>query len=207
MPTATREITVQAPAVTAYQMWRNLEGLPDFMEGLIEVRELSDTRSHWRARGPLGVPVEWDADLVLDEPGRRLAWTSVPESEVRTEGSVEFVPAGGATIVHVDLRYEPPAGAAGEAVATVFANPATQLQDDLRRFKLIMESGREFAGLETRQQGLRQGKRDQVVSIEHGTPGGTLGAPTPHELGSDQSMHAEKGEASSLGEVLGKDAL
>ena len=40
--------------------------------------------------------LEWDVELIADEPGRRIAWCSLPGSEVFHCGSVRFEPARGA---------------------------------------------------------------------------------------------------------------
>jgi uncharacterized membrane protein len=58
-------------------------------------------------------------------------------------GSVHFEPeAGDVTLVRVILRYDPPAGKVGAAVARLFGEDAdTQVADDLRRFKQVMEAG------------------------------------------------------------------
>jgi uncharacterized membrane protein len=56
---------------------------------------------------------------------------------------VHFEPdAGDFTLVRVILRYEPRAGKVGAVVARLFGEDAdTQVADDLRRFKQVMESG------------------------------------------------------------------
>ena len=42
----------------------------------------------------------------------------------------------------VNLEYAPPAGKAGMLVAKLFGEePTQQVQDDLRRFKQVMEAG------------------------------------------------------------------
>jgi uncharacterized membrane protein len=59
-------------------------------------------------------------------------------------GSVRFerAAAGRGTVVRVDMRYTPPAGRVGATVAKLFGEePEQQLQDDLRRFKQVMEVG------------------------------------------------------------------
>jgi hypothetical protein len=57
---------------------------------------------------------------------------------------VRFEPASGGrgTFVRVVFDYQPPAGALGAAVATLFGEaPHQQAEGDLRRFKNIMEAG------------------------------------------------------------------
>jgi uncharacterized membrane protein len=54
------------------------------------------------------------------------------------------VPAPGdrGTEIHVELSYDPPAGAAGALVAKLFGEePGQQVRDDLRRFKQVVETG------------------------------------------------------------------
>lgn len=126
-----------------YRFWRNLENLPRFMDHLESVRVLDEQRSHWVARGPAGSRVEWDAEIHNDIPGQLLAWRSLPGAEVGHAGSVHFEPdVGDFTLVRVILRYDPPGGRLGAGVARLFGeDPDTQVADDLRRFKQVMEAG------------------------------------------------------------------
>src|SRR5439155_21485866 len=102
-------ITVNKPAPEVYRFWRDLENLPRFMTHLVDVDTTTDGRSHWVARGPLGLKVEWDAEIVADIPGEAIGWKSLPGSDVDTAGSVHFkeLPAGRGTEVRVSLKYDP----------------------------------------------------------------------------------------------------
>jgi uncharacterized membrane protein len=135
-------VTINKPAAELYRFWRNLSQLPQFMDHLKEVRE-NGNRSHWAARGPLGVSVEWDAELITDTPNETISWRSLPGSDVDTAGSVHFRPAaGGGTEVRVSLKYDPPAGKVGAAVARLLGeSPEHQVRADLERFKTLMEGG------------------------------------------------------------------
>jgi uncharacterized membrane protein len=140
----TSSVTVNRPIEEVYRFWRNLTNLPGFMAHLEEVRVIDDRRSHWRAKAPAGLSVEWDAELVVDREQERLSWQSLPGSTIQNSGSVMFSRAPGArgTEVRVQLRYSPPAGRAGAAIARLFGEePAQQVRDDLRRFKQRMETG------------------------------------------------------------------
>jgi uncharacterized membrane protein len=112
------------------------------MDNIEEVNPYGDGRSHWRARGPLGLPAEWDAEITRDLPGRQIAWQSIESSDgnVKTEGCVDFDGQGGSTRVHVTLGYEAPGGLVGDLAATIFANPERQLEEDLLRFRDGIES-------------------------------------------------------------------
>src|SRR5882672_197211 len=127
-----------------FQFWRNFENLPKFMNHLKAVICKGPNRSHWVARGPAGIDVEWDAEIINEEPNRLISWRTVGEADVDSAGTVMFVPAadGNGTRVHVNLDYIPPAGRVGQAIAKIFGDdPAQLIRDDLRRFKQIMETG------------------------------------------------------------------
>lgn len=137
-------IVVARPARALYDFWRNFENLPRFMDHLYAVTRVDETRSRWVAEGPAGQRVEWEAEIIHDDPGARIGWRSLPGSEVTHAGSVQFLPApdGNGTEVRVHLRYEPPLGLAGKLIAKVFRKePETQIAKDLERFKELMEVG------------------------------------------------------------------
>jgi uncharacterized membrane protein len=136
-------VTIQKPAAELYRFWRDLSHLGQFMEHLESVH-VEGSRSHWVACGPLGYRVEWDAEIITDSANAVIGWRSLPGSEVDTAGSVHFreLPDGRGTEVRVSLKYDPPAGTIGAAVARLFgASPQAQVREDLRRFKQFMETG------------------------------------------------------------------
>jgi uncharacterized membrane protein len=138
-----KTITVRKPAQVVYSFWRDFENFPRFMAHLESVT-VTDDRSHWVAKGPGGTTVEWDAQIVHEQPGASISWRSLPEADVANWGTVRFVPAPGdrGTEVRVALGYRPPAGKLGATIAKLFGEePATQLADDLRRFKQVLETG------------------------------------------------------------------
>ncbi len=137
-------ITINHSPEEVYQFWRNFTNLPRFMAHLESVQVLDDRRSRWKASAPAGSSVEWDAEITADEPNRRIAWHSLQNADVANRGEVRFLPAPGGqgTEVHVELRYEPPGGAFGAAVAKLFGEePGQQVRGDLRRLKQVLETG------------------------------------------------------------------
>lgn len=141
----TRTITVMRPAKELYHFWRDFENLPRIMRHLQSVQVLTPTRSHWVAEGPLGMRFEWDAEIISEKENTLIGWRSLPGSAVDTAGSVHFTPqAGGAgTEVKVVLKYNPPAGKVGAAIAGLMGqSPDRQIEEDLRTFKWVMEFGR-----------------------------------------------------------------
>jgi uncharacterized membrane protein len=126
-----------------YNFWRNFENLPRFMDHLESVKCITDTHSHWVAKAPAGMKVEWGAEIINDIPGEKIAWQSLPDADVRNAGTVIFEDAGeGRTHVRVRIQYLPVAGLLGDAIAKLLGeNPAQQVEEDLNRFKELVESG------------------------------------------------------------------
>jgi uncharacterized membrane protein len=127
-----------------YRIWRNFDNLPRFMDHVKSVTVQDERRSHWVARGPVGMDVEWDAEITRDEPNSLLSWRSVEGSDVRNSGAVRFMPApaGRGAIISVTMQYDPPGGALGKAVATLFGeDPDMTVREDMRRFKALLEAG------------------------------------------------------------------
>jgi len=148
MQRAEKSIRVNAPAEKVYQYWRNFENFPRFMDHVEEVRVVgsNDRMSHWKLKGPLGKSVEFDAELTTDEPGKQLGWNS-RGGEMETSGVVTFTDLDEATEVHVLMQwYDAPGGAVGEAISRVLQNPEKMLEEDLMRFKDIVE-GRVGSGI------------------------------------------------------------
>lgn len=137
-------ITVNTSAAEAYHFWRDLEQLPRFMTHLESVEMMEGDRSHWVARGPAGITLEWDAATVEDRPDELISWQTLPDSDVQHAGEVRFaaVPGGRGTEVTVSFKYYPPGGIAGEAFAHL-TNTLTehQIREEIRRFKQVLETG------------------------------------------------------------------
>ncbi len=136
--------TIDRPAADLYREWRDFEKLPGIMSHLRRVEVVDERRSHWHAHGPAKTSASWDAEIIADEPERRIAWRSVGGS-VPNAGSVTFAPAPGerGTELRVEMEWLPPGGALGTSFAHLFAggDPGLIVEGDLRRFKSKMEAG------------------------------------------------------------------
>jgi uncharacterized membrane protein len=137
-------VTINRSIEELYRFWRNLENLPQFMRHLDSVERITDTISHWRAKGPAGTSVEWNAEIINEVPNQVIGWRSLEGADVVSAGSVNFDAESGGrgTRVTVRLQYSPPGGKVGAAVARLFGRDAeTEIRDDLRRFKQLVEAG------------------------------------------------------------------
>jgi len=135
---------IDKPISEVYAFWRQLENLPRVLTHLEQVTELGNGRSHWIARGPAGMGVEWDAEIINEVENQVIGWRSLAGSDVVTAGSVSFDTAreGRSTQVSVHLQYAPPAGKAGAMIATLFGRePSQTIREDLRQLKQLLEAG------------------------------------------------------------------
>lgn len=136
--------TINRPIDEVYGFWREFENFPNFMRHLESVQQLSASRSRWRAKGPAGMSVEWEAEMLEAREHEWIAWRSLEGSDVQNSGSVRFQRAPGArgTEVRVQLQYSPPAGVLGKGIAWLFGEePSQQIHEDLHRAKQLLETG------------------------------------------------------------------
>ncbi len=135
-------VTVNKPVADVFRFWRDFENLPTFMKHLESVSMREEGLSHWVAKGPAGMKVEWDARIINEVDNKLIAWQSIVGSTIATAGSVNFDETAHGTRVRVHLQYRPPAGKLGAAVAWLFGEePNGQVREDLRRFKALLETG------------------------------------------------------------------
>jgi len=135
-------VSINKPVAEVFRFWRNLENLPKFMNHLESVAPREEGVSHWVARGPGGMNVEWDARIINEIDNKLIGWQSLEGSMVSTAGSVNFRETNRGTDVRVNLQYNPPAGKLGAGVARLLGEePGAQIREDLRRFKQLMETG------------------------------------------------------------------
>jgi uncharacterized membrane protein len=141
--TIQKSIDVQVPVHTAYNQWTQFESFPHFMEGVEEVRQVSDTRTHWKTK-IAGATREFDAEIVEQEPDQRIAWRSVQGPN--QGGVVTFQPEGGnRTRVALMMDFVP--SDTTEKIGDATNMVERRVEGDLKRFKEFIESrGTETGG-------------------------------------------------------------
>lgn len=137
-------IEIDAPASVCYEKWHHFDKFPQFMSNVKSVESLGGKRWHWVVNGPLGVDVEWDAEIDGDEQSRLVSWHTVGDSgqspTVEAQGAVRFQEiTPGQTEVTCTIQYKAPAGNVGEVVANLIKNPHKMVDEDLRNFKHLVE--------------------------------------------------------------------
>jgi len=143
-----KTINIAASVDDVFAYMTDWERWPHWMSHVREVRASGEAgtvgeRTHWVVDGPANVPVAWDAEVTQFVPNEVVSWKTVEGSPVRHAGTLRFAPnADGGTRVHVQMSYNPPAGAIGHTVAAILGrDPKRQMDDDLARLKTTIESG------------------------------------------------------------------
>jgi uncharacterized membrane protein len=139
-----KTLTINKSAAELYRFWHDFENLPHFMKHLKSVTVQDAKRSHWVASAPLDKSIEWDADIIEDRENELIAWKSAPGADIDNSGFIQFqlAPDNRGTEVKVVTEYNPPMNELGSMIAKLFGkSPEQQIGDDLRRFKMLMETG------------------------------------------------------------------
>lgn len=136
-------VKVDRPREEVYGFWRKLENLPLFMKHLDSVTVIDEKNSLWSARIPGGLgTIDWESEITHDKKNERISWRSLPESEIRNRGNVEFTDLGnGTTEIKAHINYEAPGGIIGEKVSQLL-NPVfgKMVKSDIKHFKKYLET-------------------------------------------------------------------
>ena len=162
---------IQAEPDELYRMWRDLESIPLWQEQIVSVIETGAGQSHWTMRSG-DKTVEWDSQILADEPGKRIAWKSIG-GEVEQAGEVIFeaAPAGRGTITTVLQEFK--MGALASLWETLVGrNPKQAVIENLRHFKAFAETGEI-----PRTQGQPHGPRGTVGGMKESAYGEKVATP------------------------------
>lgn len=138
------EFEIDRPAAEVYTYWRNLNNLTGSISHLMNVENVEDVSSRWKSKvmGSL-FAVDWNAEIVKDEPGRLIGWRSAPGSLIDHVGKVEFedIPGQQGSLLKIVLSYHPPAGGIGLGLAKLL-NPYFEalLKKEIKTFKHSVET-------------------------------------------------------------------
>lgn len=123
-----------------YGMWRNIEAIPLWQEQIVSVTPTGEKTSHWVMETPTGT-IEWDSEVMADEPGKRIAWQSIGGAS-QNAGEVVFEAAPGGRGTYVTVLQEFTMGKLASALETVVGrNPKQAVIENLRHFKALAETG------------------------------------------------------------------
>ena len=163
---------IQAEAQMLYQLWRDVGSAPTWQEQIKEVVQTGPTTSHWvMVKGDK--TIEWDAEILADEPGKRIAWKST-EGDLDTAGEVIFEPAPTGRGTMVTLLQEFRIGKLASAWETLTGrSPKQGVIENLRHFKALAETGEI-----PRTQGQPHGPRGLSGKLKESTYGEKIAVPS-----------------------------
>ena len=169
---------IHAGAEDLYNMWRDVESAPLWQEQIKRVIRTGETTSHW-VMGPANDDqkdtdkiIEWDSEILKDEPGRRIAWRSVG-GESDNAGEVVFEPALGGRGTMVTVLQEFRMGKLASAWETLMGrNPKQAVIENLRHFKALAETGEI-----PRTHGQPHGPRGTIAGIKKSMYGEEIATP------------------------------
>ncbi|MBG6239054.1 putative membrane protein [Mycetocola sp. CAN_C7] len=136
MATVHSDIDVSVPISTAYNQWTQFESFPQFLSGIDEVVQTTDTSTHWKV-SIAGINREFDAEITEQNPDERIAWKSTGGED--HAGVVTFHRLSDAeTRISVQLDWKPQ-GLVEKAGALLQVDDI-QIGHDLKKFKKLIES-------------------------------------------------------------------
>lgn len=146
MATIEKQVEVDAPIGEVYEQWTRFEDFPEFMDGMMEVRQLDDAHVHFVASIG-GKTHEWDAEIVEQKPNEVVWWRSTDGK--MNNGMVRFEPVkDDRTLVKLNMGYEPEGVL--EHVGDWIGAAGHRVEGDLERFRDLIEdrgmTGRGFDG-------------------------------------------------------------
>lgn len=166
---------VQADANDLYDRWHDVENAPSWQEQISRVTKNGEATSHWVMRAgndPDDKTIEWDSEILADEPGTRIAWRSI-SGESHNAGEVIFEPAPGGRGTMVTVLQEFRLGKLASAWETLTGrNPKQSIIENLRHFKALAETGEI-----PRIQGQPHGPRGTVAGVKKSTYGEKIATP------------------------------
>lgn len=146
-----RFVEIDAPVERVFDIFADFEATPRWAGSVLDVKRTGRRTFRWVAETALDLDVEWEAEVVVFAPDRRIVWHSIG-GDVHADCEAVFsVSPEGTTVLRVVRGYDTPAGRTGRAVARFFGrHPDAQLEEDLVRLKRLAERSRRMGGGEQR---------------------------------------------------------
>lgn len=168
-------VLIQTEAEQLYEMWRDVESAPLWQEQIARVTRTGEKTSHWVMRSrdkENDKTIEWNSEILADEPGRRIAWRSVG-GDSDNAGEVVFEPSPGRKATLVTVLQEFRMGKLANAWETIVGrNPKQAVIENLRHFKALAETGEI-----PRTEGQPHGPRGTIAGIKESVYGEKIATP------------------------------
>ena len=136
MSTVEQSLEVSVPVRVAYNQWTQFEDFPRFMDGVKEIRQVTDTRNHWKTVIG-GVEREFDTEISEQRPDERIAWHTIDGPKQAGVVTFHHLDDGRSRVMlQMDFDPEGVVEAAGDKLGLV----ERRIKGDLARFKEFVET-------------------------------------------------------------------
>jgi uncharacterized membrane protein len=168
---------IHADPEELYALWRSVEAAPQWQEQIERVVVTGENTSHWVMRAGAKAKddektVEWDSEILKDEPGRRIAWRSIA-GDSQNAGEVIFEKSPGSRATMVTVLQEFRMGKLTSLWETMVGrNPKQAVIENLRHFKALAETGEI-----PRTEGQPHGPRGTIAGIKKSMYGEEIETP------------------------------
>ncbi len=138
-----RSLTINRTPEELYTFWKQVEKTPLYTPNVESVLKTSERTSHWLAAGPFGRTVEWNSEILTDEPNHSISWHVHGKPKTANAGKVTFEPATGGrgTVVMLELSFYTSGSLNLAATGVGSRVQEYQTLKTLRQFKDLMEAG------------------------------------------------------------------
>jgi uncharacterized membrane protein len=136
-------VTLGRPAEELRALWLRPDTQSRIWAHFAEVTASDARTADWLAHGPAGGEYRWRTEMD-DSRSDELRWSTLDGADVANAGFLTFRPAPGdrGTELHLDVRFDPPGGALGEAVSKLFhIVPREIVLKALYRFRALALTG------------------------------------------------------------------
>jgi uncharacterized membrane protein len=169
---------IQGDPNRLYELWHDVESIPQWQEQIVSVTKTGGTTTHWVMRSG-DKTIEWDSEMVADEPGKRIAWRSVG-GDSENAGEVIFETTPGDRGTQVTVLQEFKLGKLAAAWETIVGrNPKQAVIENLRHFKALAETGEI-----PRTEGQPHGPRGKIAGTKKSMYGEKVPTPPGETAGS-----------------------
>lgn len=141
--TARAAITIGKPADELRTLWLNPATQSRIWTHFAHVTALDDRIAVWTAHGPAGGEYQWRTEIADSGPDE-IRWSSLDGADVPNTGllTLRLAPGERGTELHLDVRFDPPGGAVGEAVSKLFhIVPGEIVRKALYQFRALALTG------------------------------------------------------------------
>ena len=140
-----RAITIGASQDQLFNFWSAPQNLKRVIPGAEDIEPSSEGSWHWRMKSPTGGEIEWDSELLEDNPPHLIHWQTTGDAPVDHHGRVEFrpAPADRGTEVELTLSWKPngPVTQALSGLGFIGKAAGWHASEALRRAKQLIETG------------------------------------------------------------------